>query len=267
VNTGVHYAPNSDEYSVKTDYRTIAISDKYAVQGEFGKYDGVSLLKHALNNATPNIGKPAKATDRDGREITVKVRDGEKIQLANSKIDEFRSGFTDWLNQQTPEFKQRLTDLYNRRFNCFVRPQYDGSHRTFPNPDLKAPGIPDLYQSQKDCIRMQKLLGGESPYPNAKILYPGKEDFTPKNRIKIFNEIRTSNRDAVIVTHDQSGMIDTPVPGKHRNKFRKENCTADFKTMGTDHVFVDESHYPNLDKILTLFYNYLINSYGISCQF
>jgi N12 class adenine-specific DNA methylase len=80
VKTGVNYAPNSDEYSVKADYRTIAISDKYAVQGEFRKYDGVALTKHALHNTTPNISKSAKAIDKDGKEITVKVRDGEKIR-------------------------------------------------------------------------------------------------------------------------------------------------------------------------------------------
>lgn len=62
----------------------------------------------------------------------VKVRDPEAIQLANSKIDEMRNGFSDWLREQSPEFKDRLADLYNRTFNCFVRPQYDGSHQTFP---------------------------------------------------------------------------------------------------------------------------------------
>jgi hypothetical protein len=73
VKTNINYASNSDEYSVKANYRTIAISDKYAVQGEFRKYDGVALLKHALHNTTPNISKSAKATDKDGKEITVKV--------------------------------------------------------------------------------------------------------------------------------------------------------------------------------------------------
>jgi hypothetical protein len=47
----------------------------------------------------------------------------------------------------------------------------------------------------------------KTAYPNAKILYPGKEDFTPKNRTKIFNEIKNNNWDAVILTHDQFGMI------------------------------------------------------------
>jgi len=70
-----------DEFSVKADYRTIAIIDKFAVQGEFRKYDGVALFKHGLHNTTPNISKSATTTDKDGKEINVKVRDGEKIQL------------------------------------------------------------------------------------------------------------------------------------------------------------------------------------------
>ena len=96
----------------------------------------------------------------DGKMQEVKVRDPEAIQLANSKIDEMRNGFSDWLREQSPEFKDRLADLYNRTFNCFVRPQYDGSHQTFPGLDLKGLGISDLYQSQKDAIWMDKLLGG-----------------------------------------------------------------------------------------------------------
>ncbi len=50
--------------------------------------------------------------------------------------------------------------MYNRKFNCFVRPKYDGSHLTFPGLDRKALGIEDLYPSQKDAIWMDILLGG-----------------------------------------------------------------------------------------------------------
>jgi N12 class adenine-specific DNA methylase len=156
VKTNIHYSASRDKYSVKADYRNANIYDKYSVRGEFRTYDGLALMKHALHNTTPNISKSATVTDREGNTVTVKIRDGEKIQLANSKIDEIRTGFSDWLNGQTPEFKDRLTDLYNRKFNCFVRPQYDGSHQTFPGLDLKALGIPDLYQSQKDAVWMLK---------------------------------------------------------------------------------------------------------------
>ena len=336
VKTDIHYSDTRDEYSVKADYRNMNITDKYAVKGEFRIYDGVALMKHALHNTTPDITKTVESIDREGKTQTAKVRDGEKIQLANSKIDEIRNGFSDWLNMQSPEFKDRLSNLYNRKFNCFVRPTYDGSHQTFPGLNLKALGIPDLYQSQKDAIWMLKQNGGgicdhevgagktlimccgayemkrlglankpmivglkanvheiaktfKTAYPNAKILYPGKEDFTPKNRVKIFNEIKNNSWDAVILTHDQFGMIpQSPeiqrailqkeldsveenlevLRGQGKDisramlrglEIRKGNLAVkvsqlahqinnrtddvvDFKRMGIDHIFVDESH-------------------------
>jgi N12 class adenine-specific DNA methylase len=47
----------------------------------------------------------------------------------------------------------------------------------------------------------------KTAYPNAKILYPKKEDFSPKRREKLFNDIKNNSWDAVILTHDQFGMI------------------------------------------------------------
>lgn len=47
----------------------------------------------------------------------------------------------------------------------------------------------------------------KTAYPNARILYPGKEDFTPDNRVKIFNDIRNNNWDCIFLTHDQFGKI------------------------------------------------------------
>lgn len=44
-------------------------------------------------------------------------------------------------------------------------------------------------------------------YPNANILYPGKEDFTPENRVRIFNDIKNNNWDCVILTHEQFAKI------------------------------------------------------------
>lgn len=44
-------------------------------------------------------------------------------------------------------------------------------------------------------------------YPQAKVLAPSESDFTPKRRLRLFNEIKNNNWDAVIVTHDQFGKI------------------------------------------------------------
>jgi len=153
----ISYSESLDEYSVACSHRTMKITDEFLVKGYYRHYDGMHLLKHALHNTCPDMMKKV-GEDEHGKDI--KARDSEGIQLANAKIDEIRNGFTEWLEEQSPEFKKRLTDMYNNKFNCFVRPKYDGSHQTFPGLDLKGLGITDLYPSQKDCIWMLKQNGG-----------------------------------------------------------------------------------------------------------
>ena len=327
----IHYASSRDEFSVQSDYSNVKITDQYAVKSQSRTFNGLALMKHALQNTSPDITKTILV---DGEEV--KVRDGEAIQLANTRIDEMRNGFSDWLRKQSPEFKDRLAGLYNRTFNCFVRPAYDGSHQSLPGLDLKGLGIDNLYRSQKDAIWMDKLNGGGicdhevgggktlimccgayekkrlglvnkpmitglkaniheiaktfcTAYPNARILYPGKEDFTPKNRQRIFNEIKNNGWDAVILTHEQFGMIPQSPEiqrdilqaeldsveenlevlkgqGKEVSRAMLKGCVkrklnleaklkqvtfnienrkddaVDFRLMGIDHLYVDESH-------------------------
>lgn len=335
TNVSVHYAGSRDEYTLKADSKNVKIWDQYAVKAQSRTFDGIALMKHALHNTSPDITKKVNKLI-DGEMKEVKVRDSESIQLANSKIDEIRNGFTEWLGEQSKEFKDRLADKYNRTFNCFVRPDYNGSHQEFPGLDLKGLGIPDLYKSQKDAVWMDKLNGGGiidhevgggktlimcvsayekkrlglankplimalkanvheiaqtfcTAYPNAKVLYPGKEDFTPAKRAKIFNEMKNNNWDAIILTHEQFGMIPQSPEiqqrilqteldsveenlevlrsqGKeisramekglvkrqlnleaklenvaHQIKTRTDD-TVDFRLMGIDHLYVDESH-------------------------
>ena len=159
VNIG--FSETMDEYSVRCGVKNAKILDQYCVKGYYRSYDGVALLKHALVNTVPDM---TKSIGKDEHGNDIKVRDSEGIQLANAKIDEIRNGFVEWLAEQSPEFQKRLADMYNRKFNCYVRPQYDGSHQMFPDLDLKALerrfGIKDVYQSQKDCIWMLKQNGG-----------------------------------------------------------------------------------------------------------
>ncbi|WP_281335971.1 helicase-related protein [Flavobacterium eburneipallidum] len=151
----VYYSENTDDFAINCDQKNAHIRDKYAAKSESRTFDGIALLKHALVNTTPDITKKILVGDKE-----VKVKDMEAIQIANSKIDEIRTAFTDWLHTQNDGFKNRLTNQYNDTFNCFVRPQYNGSHQEFPGLDRKALGIDDLYSSQKDAVWMIKLNGG-----------------------------------------------------------------------------------------------------------
>ena len=157
----IAYSSSMDEYSAEASRKNMTIWEEFCVRGYYRTYDGVNLLKHALHNTVPDIKKSA-GKDDNGNDI--KVPDNEAIQLANTKIDEIRNGFSEWLEAQSPEFKEKLVELYNDKFNCFVRPQYDGSHQTFPDLNMKLLGdrygIHSIYQSQMDCIWMLKQNGG-----------------------------------------------------------------------------------------------------------
>ena len=337
TDVGVSYLPEMDEYILSCDRKNQAIWHTYAVQGEFKRYDGLHLLKHALHNTVPNITKSKEITDpKTGEKATIKVRDGRAIQMADTKIEEIRQAFVSWLGRTPETFKQQLADRYNRLFNCFVRPDFDGSHQTFPGLDLKGLSFPDLYPSQKDAVWMLKTNGGgicdhevgggktvimctaayemkrlglankpmiiglkanvfdiadtfRKAYPNARILYPGKEDFTVKNRARIFSDIKNNDWDCVILTHDQFGAIPqsaeiqeaimqkeldsvqenldvlrkqgreisrSALKGLEQRKLaltaklrdirdtiaERKDDVVDFKMMGIDHLFVDESH-------------------------
>lgn len=331
------YSDSMDEYSAKCSMKTMTITDEYMVKGYYRHYDGMSLLKHALHNTCPDMMKSI-GEDENGNDI--KVRDSEGIQLANAKIDEIRNGFTEWLEEQSDSFKERLTTMYNRKFNCFVRPKYDGSHQTFPGLDLKALGgkygVKSVYPSQKDCVWMLLQNGGgicdhavgtgktlimcmaahemkrlgmahkpmiiglkanvaeiaatyQTAYPHARILYASEKDFSTKNRVSFFNNIKNNDYDCIIMSHDQFGKIpqspelqrqilqaelDTVeenlevirTQGKDVSRGmlkglekRKQNLevklqkiaysieqrtddVVDFRMMGIDHLFVDESH-------------------------
>lgn len=147
----VSYQESIDTFHVSTTTKNAQIKDKYAVKATSRTFDGIALLQHALHNTTPHITKTEIV---DG--IKKVSTDHESIQLANMQIDKIRQGFTDWIQTQGSEFKTRITDLYNSKFNCFVRPNYDGSFQTFPGLDMQrlkeVYGITELYDSQKNAI-------------------------------------------------------------------------------------------------------------------
>ena len=156
----IAYSASMDEFSVACSHKNFKIWDEFCVKGYYRSYDGMHLLKHALHNTCPDM---MKSIGKDEHGNDIKVRDSEGIQLANAKIDEIRNGFSEWLEEQSPQFKERLTTMYNRKFNCFVRPKYDGSHQTFPDLNLKglaSRGIRSVYPSQMDCVWMLKQNGG-----------------------------------------------------------------------------------------------------------
>jgi len=154
--TEISYFQSLDAFKVITKGQNAKITQEYAVTPKNGKTTyGATILEHALENTTPFFTYEVQMGDK-----TIRVPDNEAIQLAHQKIENIRTGFTEWLNELPETDKQLLTDLYNNTFNCYVLREYDGSHLTFPGLEKKNLGIDDLYSSQKNaCWRIVQNRG------------------------------------------------------------------------------------------------------------
>lgn len=53
----ITFASNLDEYGVKAEATNVKITEQYAVSAQTRKYNGLHLLKHALQNTSPDITK------------------------------------------------------------------------------------------------------------------------------------------------------------------------------------------------------------------
>ncbi|MEA5402798.1 helicase-related protein [Arcicella sp. DC2W] len=147
----VDYLENTDNYMIRYQKyeRNENINTLYAVTADNNKVNGIDLLEHALYNTTPKMEKLIGYDADRGKNIY--VTDKDKTILVNNKIEDIRNKFVTFLNEQDIDFKNDLAKTYNQKFNCYVKPQYDGGHLTFPQLNLQNLGIPDLYKSQKDA--------------------------------------------------------------------------------------------------------------------
>ena len=260
VETRVMYIPAADKYKVTMRAYSPSANTRWGVGY---KMRADELLENAMLGVSPEF-KDKKWVD--GK--YVQVVDAESTQLAAVKVQEMQEQFSLWMMQLPLEKKEEIEDQYNRLFNCYVRPSYDGSCQTFPDLSFDRFDYDSLYQSQKDAIWMIKQNRGgicdhqvgagktmimcvaahemkrtgichkpliialkanvheiaetyRKAYSNARILYPGKEDFTPKNRLQLFQDIKNNNYDCVILTHDQFGKIPQD-PAVQEQVFREE---------------------------------------------
>ena len=149
--TSVMYFDVNDTYVVSLQGYSAVAYHTYSVRN----YNGEDLFVHALQDTVPEI---TKEVYRNGDKV--RVPDEEAIQEAATKIQEIRNRFNQWLDCQPIEVRDELVRVYNERFNCYVRPHYDGSAQTFPQLSFENFPYDSLYPSQKDAIWMIKQNGG-----------------------------------------------------------------------------------------------------------
>ena len=151
VGADVMYFDVNDIYLIRLQGYSPVAYNTYSVRN----YNGEDLFVHALHDTVPEI---TKEEYRNGSKI--RVPDEEAMQEAAAKIQEIRDRFNRWLDDEPLEVRDELVRTYNERFNCYVRPHYDGSAQTFPGLSFELFPYKELYPSQKDAIWMIKQNGG-----------------------------------------------------------------------------------------------------------
>lgn len=147
LDTHIEYYSSADSFKVTYKNGNAKTDEEFAIMPKSGiKMKGAALLEHALENTSPYFSYKVGSGD-----TAVRLPDNEAIQLGHQKIESIRSRFEEWLRELPGSEKNKIEELYNKTFNCYVLREYDGSHLVFPGLDRKALGIQDLYSSQKNA--------------------------------------------------------------------------------------------------------------------
>jgi N12 class adenine-specific DNA methylase/predicted RNA methylase len=119
--------------------------------GDYGKNNtvfgtdrmgAIEILSHLMNSKGLEVKKRVLI---DGREQY--VTDEDATEAVRQRGDKIRAHWDSWLWSDGGR-ADRLTEIYNERFNRFVERQFDGSHLTFPG---MSPAV-TLLQHQKDGV-------------------------------------------------------------------------------------------------------------------
>lgn len=146
----VHYSPYTGAWQIEgrsVDSGSIYASSTYGTQ----RVSGYHILEDCLNLREVKVFDYVEV---DGKRKAVLNK--KETAIAQGKQAEIKQVFQDWI-WKNPDRRERLTTLYNERFNNLRPREYDGSHLVFPgmNPEIT------LRPHQKNAIA-RALYGGNT---------------------------------------------------------------------------------------------------------
>ncbi|HEY9644987.1 MAG TPA: SNF2-related protein [Chroococcidiopsis sp.] len=124
----VQYSPFLDVWSADADYRVLGSVKNTKIYGT-DRVGAVRLIELGLNLKDPVV------YDKVEERLVVNP---DATAAARMKLEDIKVAFKDWV-WQDPERTERLTNLYNDKFNTFRPRQYNGAHLELPgsNPAIQ----------------------------------------------------------------------------------------------------------------------------------
>ena len=129
----VQYSPVTAQWNItekNADFNNPAATLTYGTS----RINAYKIIEETLNLKDVRIFDTIE--DQDGREV--RVLNKKETILAQQKQQSIKDAFKDWV-WKDPQRRDRLTELYNERFNSTRPREYDGSHIEFigMNPEIK----------------------------------------------------------------------------------------------------------------------------------
>ena len=129
----VHYSELTGEWNIQNKYcdrNTVAVTSTYGTK----RANAYRLFEDALNLRNTKIYDYIYDENNNKKMVLNK----KETAIAQAKQDKIKQAFQDWIWKDL-ERRDRLTYLYNEKFNSIVPREYDGSHITFDgiNPEIK----------------------------------------------------------------------------------------------------------------------------------
>ena len=129
----IHYSELTGDWNIGAkynDYDSVAVTSTYGTK----RANAYHLLEDALNLRDTKIFD--YVIDDEGKKKAVLNR--QETAIAQAKQDTIKNAFNNWVWNDIDR-RNRLTKIYNDKFNAIRTRQYDGSHITFDgiNPEIK----------------------------------------------------------------------------------------------------------------------------------
>ena len=150
-NIKVHFSQYSGEWNIEGksyDYSNVKASSTYGTS----RINGYKIIEETLNLKDVRIFDYVE--DEDGKRKAVLNK--KETAIAQAKQELIKQGFQDWV-WADPTRREKLTKMYNEKFNSIRPREYDGSHITFNgmNPEI------ELREHQKNAVA-HILYGGNT---------------------------------------------------------------------------------------------------------
>lgn len=150
-NIKVHFSQYSGEWNIEGKSYDRSNVKAYSTYGT-SRINGYKIIEETLNLKDVRIFDYVE--DEDGKRKAVLNK--KETAIAQAKQELIKQGFQDWI-WADPARREKLTKMYNEKFNSIRPREYDGSHIVFNgmNPEI------DLREHQKNAVA-HILYGGNT---------------------------------------------------------------------------------------------------------